>query len=177
MLWSFLLFSFFCAGGSNVESEQQILETCSSHPNHSRREVGFVVTAKKRVMMLGLGSYFYIGRAPPSAMLHLFHRRGRHQFGHIPHLNELRADEHFEHMEILMTSVNLKRIYNITTALQIVIEPNEAHTFVMVCEQDIEYCPEQKLVTNDDIVIVPSGTRESLWGGLINYKLLPPRLF
>lgn len=171
-----ILFSLSCgsgAGGIVPETEQQELLTCSNHPNHSHREVGFVVTAKKRVMILGLGSYFYIGRAAPRAVLHLFHRPGSQQYGHIPHLSELLADPHFEHIEITLSNVNLKRIYNVTSALQIVVEQHETHTFVMVCDQDIEYCPEQKLVSNDDISIAPSGVRESLWGGLVSYKVMP----
>ncbi len=75
-----------------------MLETCTSHPNHSHREVGFVVTAKKRIMVTGLGSYFYIGRAPPTATLHLFHRAGRHQFGHVPHLTELQVTRAIFHL-------------------------------------------------------------------------------
>ena len=162
-------------GGIALEGEQHIIETCSSHPNHSHREVGFVVTAKKRLMVMGLGSYFYIGRAPPSAVLHLFHRPGRHQFGHVPHLTDLQSNSSFEHVEVTLTSVSLKRIYTIATSLQILIEPGESHTFVMVCEQDIEYCPDLKIVQNDDVSIIPSGARESLWGGLVNYRVLPTR--
>ena len=68
------------------------LVTTVAHPNHSHRVVGFIITAKRRVIINGFSSYFYVGRSMAKTVVHIFYRPGVHKFQTLPGQQTLRAE-------------------------------------------------------------------------------------